>query len=90
MNDKAETVQLDDRDVLRVEAAINVGEDKADQLRYHTVKLYGRKKRARERKLGMNNKAETVQLDDRDVLRVEAAINVGEDKADQLRYYTVK
>ena len=56
----------------------------------HTVKLYGRKKRARERKLGMNNKAETVQLDDRDVLRVEAAINVGEDKADQLRYHTVK
>jgi hypothetical protein len=38
MNDKAETVQLDDRDLLRIEAAINVGEDKADQLRYHTVK----------------------------------------------------
>jgi hypothetical protein len=38
MNNKTETVQLDDRDVLRVEAAINDGEDKADQLRYHTVK----------------------------------------------------
>jgi hypothetical protein len=38
MNNKAETVQLDDRDLLQVEAAINGGEDKTDQLRYHTVK----------------------------------------------------
>lgn len=38
MNNKAETVQLDDRDLLQVEAAINVDEDKTDQLRYHTVK----------------------------------------------------
>lgn len=38
MNDKVETVQLDDRDLLRIEAAINGSEDKADQLRYHIVK----------------------------------------------------
>lgn len=38
MNNKAETIQLDDRDLLRIEASINVGKDEADQLQYHTVK----------------------------------------------------
>jgi hypothetical protein len=38
MNSKAETVQLDDQDLLRIKAAIKVDKDQLDQAEYHLVK----------------------------------------------------
>ncbi len=38
MNNKTETVQLDDQDLQRIEGTVSVSEDQAGQSRYHTVK----------------------------------------------------